>query len=292
MIQDDKTLGMILLERFAAEPDAEACRLVSDDGSHQSISVARLMHKSSAYAERFGPARGRRKVVGISLYHGLDLHAAFLGGLLSGHIPTMLAPPSPRMDPGKYTDSFVRMLRHIKPDHLVLDARVYAELDKLALRNVADSDIVDPVAIPETGELEGCPTDANAVALIQHSSGTTGRPKGIHQRFRHNPESSCSQRWPHIPRSVPLLPVARARQSSCSQRWLHIPQFVARHNRNRGRLRADRRWRTGDGSGRLERWSVRCLAGHWQLFVRRYARGSVPQWLLTQDGRCNSVLKT
>lgn len=179
MIQDRKTLGMVLLDRLAAEPEAEACRLVNDDGSYESISVARLMQKSMAYAEYFGPARGRRKIVGISLYHGLDLHAAFLGGLLSGHIPTMLAPPSPRMDPSKYTDSLVQMLRHIKPDHLVLDARVCAGLDRLALCNVADSDIVDPVAIAETGKLEGCPADADAVALIQHSSGTTGLQKGV-----------------------------------------------------------------------------------------------------------------
>ena len=179
MIQDNKTLGMILLDRLAAEPETEACRLVREDGSFESISVARLMHKAMAYAEHFGSSSERRKIVGISLYHGLDLHAAFIGGMLSGHIPTMLAPPSPRMEPGKYTDSFAQMLGHIKPDHLVLDAKVFAALDRLALHKVSDSDIVDPVTIPESGTIGHCATDPDAVALIQHSSGTTGLQKGV-----------------------------------------------------------------------------------------------------------------
>ncbi len=179
MTQDNKTLGTILLDRLAAEPEAEACRLVSEDGSFESVSVGRLMRKAMAYAEHFGVASERRKIIGVSLYHGLDLHAAFIGGLLSGHIPTMLAPPSPRMEPGKYTDSLVQMLGHIRPDHLVLDAGVFGKLDKLALHSVSGSDIVDSTTIPESGNIAHFATDPDAVALIQHSSGTTGLQKGI-----------------------------------------------------------------------------------------------------------------
>src|SRR5688500_17916149 len=117
---DTETLATVLLERLATEPQAEICRLVGGDGTYESVSVERLMRKAMAYAEHFGPVRGRRKIVGISLYHGLDLHAAFVGGLFSGHIPTMLAPPSPRMERSKYASAFVQMLRHIEPDHLVV----------------------------------------------------------------------------------------------------------------------------------------------------------------------------
>ncbi len=178
-IRDNETLGAVLLDRLAADPAGVACRLVHLDGSCESVSVSRLMHKAMAYAERFGPARPHRKIIGVSLYHGLDLHAAFVGALLAGHIPTMLAPPSPRMEPGKYTSSLVQMLRHMKPDHLVLDGRVYEELDRLAVASASDVSVIDSRTIPDSGKVDSPQTDPDAIALIQHSSGTTGLQKGI-----------------------------------------------------------------------------------------------------------------
>ncbi|HYH42799.1 MAG TPA: AMP-binding protein [Burkholderiales bacterium] len=174
----NETLASLLLERLATEPQAEICRLVRGDGNCDSVTVERLMRKAMAYAEYLGPVHGRRKIVGISLYHGLDLHAAFIGGLLSGHIPTMLAPPSPRMERGKYASAFRQMVRHIEPDHLVVDKDVYRELETLDLAE-ASSVLVDAGTIPDRGDFAPCAHDPDGLALIQHSSGTTGLQKGV-----------------------------------------------------------------------------------------------------------------
>src|SRR4051794_22988344 len=110
-----ETLVGRLCERLASEPDRIACTYVASDGSGKAVTVRELMERAAAFAKVFGPATTERHVVGVCLYHSVDLHAAFIGGLLSGHIPTMLAPPSPRMEPAKYSDSFRQMLTHVAP---------------------------------------------------------------------------------------------------------------------------------------------------------------------------------
>jgi fatty-acyl-CoA synthase len=175
-----ETLGRVLLRRLEEEPDAVACWLVKSDGESARVSVRELMSRAYAFAAAYGPASGGRKIVAVCLYHGLDLHAAFVGALLAGHIPTMIAPPSPRMEASKYTDSFCRMLAHIRPSFVVTDGAALEKLDALALKGFPDSELIDAGAVRDAGaSFEPWDADAEDVALLQHSSGTTGLQKGV-----------------------------------------------------------------------------------------------------------------
>jgi len=178
------TLAEKLEERLRAEPEAVACHLVAGDGSATPVTVRALIERAMSFAAMYGPPSDRttRKTVGVCLYHGLDLHAAFLGGLWAGHIPTMLAPPSPRMEPSKYTRSFAQMLEHVQPAWLVVDAATHAKLDPSALGGFPESHLVvaELVRDAHDGALQpwhGARPDD--VALVQHSSGTTGLQKGM-----------------------------------------------------------------------------------------------------------------
>jgi acyl-CoA synthetase (AMP-forming)/AMP-acid ligase II len=173
------TLGEILLRRLADEPEAVACRLVGSDGESRAVTVRELVTRAKSFAARYGTAADGRKLVAVCLYHGLDLHAAFIGALLAGHIPTMIAPPSPRMEPTKYTNSFCQMLRHIRPAFVVADAASLAKLDALALREFPTSELIDPAAVSAAAHIELWAGDPDDVALLQHSSGTTGLQKGV-----------------------------------------------------------------------------------------------------------------
>jgi acyl-CoA synthetase (AMP-forming)/AMP-acid ligase II len=177
---DGLTLGRVLIRRLEEEPDAVACWLVNSEGDSARVSVRELMARASAFAARYGPANDGRKIVAVCLYHGLDLHAAFVGALLAGHIPTMIAPPSPRMEGSKYTDSFRRMLAHIRPSFVVADGASLEKLDALALKDFPDSELIDAATIHATAaSFETWQGDAEEVALLQHSSGTTGLQKGV-----------------------------------------------------------------------------------------------------------------
>lgn len=175
----DETLTEVLLRRLEQEPDHEACAFVGRDGGVVSVSVAEFMKRAMAYAAVYGPACGEPKIVGVCLYSGLDLHAAFLGALWAGHIPTMLAPPSPRMEPAKYVDSFRRLLQHVRPAYLVVDKMIAEELDGFALREFPDAKLIDPASVEAVNWISPARGVADHIALLQHSSGTTGLQKGI-----------------------------------------------------------------------------------------------------------------
>ncbi len=108
--------------------------------------------------------------------HGPDAHAAFLGAMLAGCAPAFLPQPSAKQDHASYwaqhriVFQFARAALVIAPDALLAEVAACAEGS--GTRAVALS-----ISGTDTGAIEPPPGDA--VALLQHSSGTTGLKKGV-----------------------------------------------------------------------------------------------------------------
>ena len=142
------------------------------------VTTRELCEKAMAYAELYGPAQPERALIGVCLYHGLDLLAAFLGASWAGHIPTMLPPPSPRSDAAKYTGA--------SPDVVDLSSLPTWSSTRRRTRSSTPSRWPPPTAAASwlsrwapAGSVAPWPGDPDAIALLQHSSGTTGLQKGI-----------------------------------------------------------------------------------------------------------------
>lgn len=173
----DASLGELIFCRLARWPDEIVSVMVRADGSERAVTAGQLAKRAAGFARRLGRSHGRRSIVAITLYQGLDLHAAWIGTVWAGHIPTMVAPPSMRMEPAKFAKGFCGIMERIRADVQIVDR---ATSDKLG-RHIA----VLPTAIIAE-EVQGAECDEKPtilapddIVLIQHSSGSTGLQKAV-----------------------------------------------------------------------------------------------------------------
>lgn len=177
------SLSVLLRERLVDSADHTVCSFVQGDGSQQDVSGSELAGRAMAFAAAFGANdSARASVVAISAYHGLDLHAAFVGALWAGHTPTMIAPPSPRMEPQRYAQGFRGMLGAIRPAMIVVDEATLERLASAQLDAATDAAVgrmITAERVQAAGEVAVQSRSLDAMAVLQHSSGTTGLQKGV-----------------------------------------------------------------------------------------------------------------
>jgi fatty-acyl-CoA synthase len=169
-------LGRIIQDRLLAAPERIWCRFVSDDGEF-ALSQGALCGMASDAARRIEALDlPPRSIIGIAQYSGPALHAAWLGALWYGHIPAMLSPPSPRMETAKYVSGLTGIVGGLKLQAVIVDAQSAANMRHLMTDvTLVEAANFDPAAQLYTAAVIG----ANDVAILQHSSGTTGQQKAI-----------------------------------------------------------------------------------------------------------------
>lgn len=152
---------------------------VALDGSCRHATVAEFAGaaRSAAGAVRkLGLAP--RAFVGIAHASGPGLHAAWLGALWAGLVPTILAPPSPRMEPRKYAEGFRSIVSQLRLDAILTDEPTRGALGALLPAHCPV--VTMPTGAPgEQISSPPEPVDADAEAVVQHTSGTTGAQKAI-----------------------------------------------------------------------------------------------------------------
>jgi acyl-CoA synthetase (AMP-forming)/AMP-acid ligase II len=176
---DDASLLRFLRRRYETDPDAAFCTLIVKREAI-TLSVGALVDAAARWAAHYA-AIGVHPgdVVLIFLGHGTDQYAAYVGAMMHGAVPSFMPPPSSKQDPALYWAAHRQLFARIAPRALVtvsaLARTLAAQLDSGSVAVVTPEDIpATPAATARWAHPDG-----DAIALLQHSSGTTNLKKGV-----------------------------------------------------------------------------------------------------------------
>ena len=181
------TLTARLLSQYAAAPERTAITLLQPRPADQPLSVRRLVQGAAGYASAYRAAGVQPgEVVVLILQHGEALIDAFWGALLAGAVPSMMPFLTEKLAPEKYRQELAALVAVTRPAAVVTYPTFAPEVQGAlagggprSVRAVLTTDQVAPAAEPELSGLPGLRHTADDLALLQHSSGTTGLQKGV-----------------------------------------------------------------------------------------------------------------
>jgi acyl-CoA synthetase (AMP-forming)/AMP-acid ligase II len=169
----------------ATRPTAPAL-LVVGAKRYRQFAYADLGAETDRWAARFASLRFEPDaIVAIVLEHRYELYPAFLGAMRAGAIPTFLPFPTPKQDPVLYWKGQRELFARVRPACVVAESALAGPLGALCPPPciVLDVDVpweAPPVALPPLEAVER----PERIALLQHSSGTTGAKKGVALTYR------------------------------------------------------------------------------------------------------------
>ncbi len=178
------TLAHHLLAHYRQHPERVAVHLQRNRQPDLPITYRRLVEGAAGIAKQLAAASVRAdEVVAIILPHGEPLIYAFWGATLYGAIPSVLSPLTEKLLPERYRKDLAALLRVTRPTAIVTWSG-FADEARQAIRSaerevqliLADAPFFEA---PHAELTAGALREPSALALLQHSSGTTGLQKGV-----------------------------------------------------------------------------------------------------------------
>ncbi len=172
-----------IARQIEERPGDVFCHFIARD-DERAISWGELSAGIGGFAAAY---RARRLAPGgavlIFLRHDPALYASFLGAMMGGLVPAFMPCASPRQDPRIYWESHRALLRRIAPAAIVLDRKTLGEMRQAGLP--VDHYPIIQIEDVAAARIEVRPAvSEDAIALLQHSSGTTGLKKGVALTYR------------------------------------------------------------------------------------------------------------
>ena len=182
----DRTITQRLRALAASDPDFPAVRLLFADGPTVLISYQDLLRGATAYAHSLAQAGVcPGDVVILILQHSAALVYAFFGAILAGAIPSIMPFLTEKLSPEAYRRSLASLFEITTPGAVITYRAFLPEVQQAipAQGNCCKlllDDQVDLTHLPDEQVLQaGAHRGVTEIALLQHSSGTTGLQKGV-----------------------------------------------------------------------------------------------------------------
>jgi fatty-acyl-CoA synthase len=178
------TIQAALAELAKIQPNSPAITFIQRD-VHKTITVADL-HREAEIAAKYLGARSIEPgdLVILVLKHSLELIYSFWGAALLGAIPSIFPFLTEKLDAGLYRERVKLLVEHSGAKAVITYPEFFPELKALLAESgcgvLSSSHLLQPAdgKIADVGREElGIALDA--IALLQHSSGSTGLQKGV-----------------------------------------------------------------------------------------------------------------
>ena len=175
-----------ILNQVDKFPDKQILRILID-GNYTHLTYKDIFDGACRYEYALKETGiGSGDVVILILPHGLDLIFAYFGAILNGSIPSIMPSLTEKLIPEKYRKDFKSLIAISKPSALITFSDFKEEIEFLetyesSLKSVIISDEIDfsNGLHKELLDHAGLMQLDDDVALLQHSSGTTGLQKGV-----------------------------------------------------------------------------------------------------------------
>ena len=149
------------------------------------ITVDQLLRGASSFACALADAGVQPgEVVVLILQHGEDLLYAFWGAVLHGTIPSIMPFLTEKLSPERYRADLSALVSVTKPVAIITYPEFETEIRSAlkagdSVREVIVSDKVEKQSALDFDSMMGFHRKPEDIALLQHSSGTTGLQKGV-----------------------------------------------------------------------------------------------------------------
>jgi len=184
------TVAQTLCTAFVEVPDRPALHLQVARQPDQTLTYRALMQGAAGYAHALAQAGIQPgEVVVLILQHSEALVYAFYGTLLHGAIPSIMPFLTEKLAPEKYRAELAALIATTQPAAILTYPEFEGEVqgaiaaaDQVkggSVRAVLNSAGIAPEPNPSLESLAGLGRSPADIALLQHSSGTTGLQKGV-----------------------------------------------------------------------------------------------------------------
>lgn len=186
-IAKSHTLGSALSKRASSFPDATAITFIQN-GEHKQITAGEFARQAEiAGANLAATGVGAGDLVILVLQHSLELIYSFWGAALLGAIPSIFPFLTEKLDPDLYRGRVKQLVEHSGAKAVITYPENFAPLsellDGLDVVILDSSNVQSPMLGIGRGMLGighwGSNASPDSIALLQHSSGSTGLQKGV-----------------------------------------------------------------------------------------------------------------